>query len=82
MRSESQKKADKKYKAAGKDKYKTIGAVMHINNFNKIKELASVNGLSTSKYATRAILYCANNNIDLSQYDEKLHVPDNPKDDK
>ncbi len=82
MRTEAQKKADKKYRESGKDKYKTIGAVMHIDNFNKIKKLASESGLSASKYATRAILYCANNNIDLSQYDEKLRDPDDPKSDK
>lgn len=76
MRSESQKKADKKYKEAGKDKYGNIGASMHIDNIKIIKRIALANGLTPSKYTARAIFYCANNNIDLSQYDEKLLDPD------
>lgn len=68
MRSESQKRADKKYRESGKNKYKTIGAVMHSDNMEKIKEIAAANGLSASKYTTRAVLYCAINNIDLSEF--------------
>lgn len=82
MRSESQKKADKKYKEAGKDKYGNIGASMHIDNIEKIKRIALANGLTPSKYTARAVFYCVNNNIDLSEYDEKLHIPDDPKPDK
>ncbi len=82
MRSEAQKKADKKYKEAGKDKYRNIGASMHIDNIEKIKKIALASGLTPSKYTTRAVFYCMNNNIDLSEYDEKLHVPDDLKDDK
>ena len=78
MRSEAQKRADKKYRESGKDKYGNIGATMHINNIEIIKKIALAGGLTPSKYAARAIFYCANNNIDLSQYDEKLHDPDNP----
>lgn len=77
MRSESQKKADKKYKESGKDKYGNIGASMHIDNIEVIKKIALASGLTPSKYASRAIFYCVNNNIDLSQYDEKLHNTDN-----
>ena len=76
MRSEAQKKADKKYKEAGKDKYRNIGASMRIDNIEKIKKIAQANGLTPSKYTARAVFYCVNNNIDLSEYDEDLNVPD------
>lgn len=80
MRSEAQKKADKKYKEAGKDQYRNIGASMHIKNIEKIKKIALANGLTPSKYTARAVFYCANHNIDLSDYTEELHVPDEPDD--
>lgn len=79
MRSEAQKKADKKYKEAGKDKYRNLSAKIHIDNIEKIKKIALANGLTPSKYTARAVFYCANNNIDLSEYDEELNVPDSPE---
>lgn len=79
MRTESQKKADKKYRESGKDKYRTIGTRLHIDNIEKIKRIALANGLTPSKYTARAVFYCANNNIDLSEYDEELHIPDEPE---
>lgn len=80
MRSEAQRKADKKYKRAGRDKYKTIGAVMHSDNIEKIKEIAIANGLSASKYTARAALYCAINNIDLSEFTQDFRsVNNSPK---
>lgn len=77
MRSDAQKKAAKKYKESGKDKYKTIGAVMHADNMEKIKEIAKANGLSASKYTTRAALYCALNNIDLSDFTQDFRNSEN-----
>ena len=74
MRSDAQKKAAKKYRESGKDKYKTIGAVMHADNMEKIKEIAQANGLSASKYTTRAALYCAINNIDLSEFTQDFRT--------
>lgn len=79
MRSEAQKRADKKYRELGKDKYRNIGASMRIENIEKIKKIALANGLTPSKYTARAVFYCANNSIDLSEYDEELNVPDDPK---
>lgn len=35
MRSEAQRRADKKYKESGKDKYKTFGISMHSDNIKK-----------------------------------------------
>lgn len=77
MRSEAQKRADKKYRESGKDKYKTIGAVMHADNMEKIKEIALANGLSASKYTTHAALYCAINNIDLSDFTQDFRTSEN-----
>lgn len=80
MQSEAQKRASKKYRESGKDKYKTIGAVMHAENMEKIKEIAQANGLSASKYTTRAALYCAINNIDLSEFTQDFRSnKDNPE---
>ena len=82
MRTEAQRKADKKYRESGKDKYKTISTRLHIDNIEKLRRIALKNGLSPSGYTARAVFYCANNNIDLSQYDEKLLDPDDPNDQK
>lgn len=82
MRSEAQKRADKKYRELGKDKYRNLSAKIHIDSIEKIKKIALANGLTPSKYTARAVFYCANNNIDLSEYDEVLNVPDDPEDDK
>lgn len=82
MRTEAQKRADKKYRDSGKYKYKNLAIKIHEDNLAKLKEIASSSNLTAPKYAIRAAFYCANNNIDLSQYDEKLHIPDDPKTDK
>lgn len=76
MRTEAQKKAEKKYRDSGKAKYATLNAVLHVDNLDKVKKAALSSNLTPSKFATRAVFYCANNNIDLSQYDEPLHAPD------
>lgn len=76
MRTEAQKRADKKYRESGKDQYRSLATRLHINNIEKIKKIALANGLTPSKYTARAVFYCANNNIDLSDYTEDLHVPD------
>ncbi len=82
MRTEAQKKADKKYRESGKDKYKTIATRLRADNVEKLKRISLKSGLSTSGYITRAVFYCANNDIDLSQYDEKLRDPVDPENDK
>ncbi len=76
MRSEAQKRADKKYRDLGKDKYKNLCLKIHEDNLDKLKNIAASKNLTASKYALRAAFYCANNNIDLSQYDKKLLEPD------
>ncbi len=82
MRSEAQKRAAKKYRESGKDKYRNLNTVIHVDNVEKIKSIALNSGLTPSKYIARAVFYCVNNNIDLSEYDEKLHVPGDPEGDK
>ena len=76
MRSEAQKRADKKYKEAGKDMYKVLGAKMHVNSIEKIKKIALKQGLTPSKFAARAVYYCVNNEIDLSDFSEDLRDKD------
>ncbi len=76
MRSEAQRRADKKYKESGKDKYKTLGVVMHSDNINKVRETALSQNLSPSKFAARAVYYCVNNDIDLSDYNDDLRDDD------
>lgn len=76
MRSEAQRRADKKYKESGKDKYKTLGVVMHSDNINKVRETALSQNLSPSKFAARAVYYCVNNDVDLSDYNDDLRDDD------
>ena len=76
MRSEAQRRADKKYKESGKDKYNTFGVVMHSDNINKVRETALSQNLSPSKFAARAVYYCVNNDIDLSDYNDDLRDDD------
>lgn len=77
MRSEAQKRADKKYRESGKNMYKVLGAKMHIKNIEKIKKIALTQGLTPSKFAARAVFYCANNDIDLSNYNDNLRDDEN-----
>lgn len=74
MRSEAQKRADKKYRELGKDKYKNLSTKIHIDNIEVIKKIALASGLTPSKYAARAIFYCAVNNIDLSEFTQDLRT--------
>lgn len=70
MRSEAQKRADKKYRESGKDKYKNVGVKIHEDNLKKLAEFAAASGLSIPKYLSRAAYYCALNNIDLTEFDQ------------
>lgn len=80
MRSEAQKRADKKYRESGKDKYRNVSTKVHIDKIEKLKRIALKSGLTVSRYLVRSAFYCANNNIDLSDYTEDLHAPDKPGD--
>ena len=70
MRSEAQKRADKKYKNSGKCKYKTVGVMMHEDNISKLAEFAASSNMTLPKYLARSAYYCALNDIDLTQFDQ------------
>ena len=70
MRSEAQKRADKKYKESGKDRYKNVSIKMHEDNIKKLTEFAVSSNLTFSKYMARSAYYCALNNIDLTKFEQ------------
>ena len=74
MRTEAQKRADKKYRESGKDKYKNVGVKMHEDNIKKLKEFAASSNLTFSKYMARAAYYCALNNIDLTKFEQDFRT--------
>ncbi len=65
MRSEAQKKADKKYRESEKNNYTAISSGMTKAQADTCKEYAAKIGLSPSKFALNAMLYCIENNIDF-----------------
>ena len=67
MRSEAQKKADKKYRESEKNKYTAISSGMTKEQADLCKGYAAKIGLSPSKFALNAMLYCIKNNIDLKK---------------
>lgn len=77
MRSEAQKRADKKYKESGNYKYKTIGVKIHSDNLDQLASIASSSSLTVPKYMARAAFYCAINNIDLTEFDQDFRSKDN-----
>lgn len=82
MRSEAQKRADKKYKQSGKYKYKNVSIKMHEDNISKFSEIASASGLSIPKYMSRAAYYCALNNINLTEFDQDFRSKKDDNNDK
>ncbi len=49
---------------------------MHSDNINKVRETALSQNLSPSKFAARAVYYCVNNDVDLSDYNDDLRDDD------
>lgn len=65
-RTEAQKRADKKYIAKT---YKRIAVNIRLEYMEAIEEYKSRNGIiSDSGIFNAAIMYCIENNIDLSKY--------------
>ena len=57
MRSEVQKRADKKYRELGKDKYRNLSAKIHIDNIEKIKKDRSCQwSYAVQVHGTRGLL--------------------------
>lgn len=67
MRSEAQKRADKKYNDSGKNQYKTIGTSLHIKQIEEVRAAADSLGLTVSKFLALSALYCAKNQIPLDK---------------
>jgi hypothetical protein len=65
--SEAKKKSDKKYVAKT---YSTITCKSKKAIIEKCRTYADLKGLSHSKFAELAMLYCIDNNIDLKPKDE------------
>ena len=65
MRSEAQKRADKKYRESAKNNYTAISAGMTKEQAALCKSYAEKINLTPSKFALKAMLYCIENNIDL-----------------
>lgn len=66
MRSEAQKRADKKYNDSDKCKYTTVATRLHINQAEAIKQIANNYNITVSKYIALACKYCIDNNIQLN----------------
>ena len=63
MRTEAQKKADQKYRASPKNNYTSISAGMTKDQAEKCREYAQKNGITPSRFAVNAMLYCIEHNI-------------------
>ena len=67
MRSEAQKKADKKYryKKLEDGTKKQINATIDLSDYKMIDDYCKNNGVSKASLIVKAIKYCIENNIDL-----------------
>ena len=63
MRSDAQKKADRKYIESGKCQYKTVSTRLHTEQLEIIRESADKSHLTISKFMLLSALYCIKNNI-------------------
>lgn len=65
MRSEAQKKADKKYrqKKLSDGTKKQINATLDIEIYNMLDGYCKANGISKASLITNAVKYCIENNI-------------------
>lgn len=71
MRSEAQKRADKKYAQSDKCKYKTISVRLHVDQATQIQDAAEQNGTTVSKYLLNCALYCVNNDVAFDTLDNE-----------
>lgn len=67
MRTEAQKKADQKYRASPKNNYTSISAGMTKEQSNLCKEYAQKIGITPSRFAVNAMLYCIEHNITFKE---------------
>lgn len=63
MRTEAQKRADKKYK---EKTYKTFTVNAKITEYEKIEKYCQDNNISKAQLLLKSTMYCIDNNIDIS----------------
>lgn len=71
MRSEAQKRADKKYAQSDKCKYKTISVRLHVDQATQIQDAAEQNDTTVSKYLLNCALYCLKNDVTFDTLDNE-----------
>lgn len=68
MRSEAQKRADKKYKSKT---YKTFTVNAKIDQYDIITDYCNSHGISKSQLLLLSAMYCIDNNIDVSNSNDR-----------
>ena len=68
MRSEAQKRADKKWR---NENMKNVSCTMRKEKAQEMRNYAENNGLTLANFARLAMQYCKNNNINLQQEPEE-----------
>ncbi len=66
MRTEAQKRADKKYFETHTSNFTTIGMGVEKNKAEEIRAEAKRQGLTASKYLLSAVIYCMENKIEFN----------------
>ena len=68
LRTEAQKKADKKYrnKKLNDGTKKQINATLNIDDYNAIDSYCKNNGISKAQLIIKSVTYIIDNNIDIS----------------
>lgn len=67
MRSEAQKRADKKYYETHETNHATISTKVEKSKAEAIKAEAQKQGITASKYLLLAVTYCMENNINFKK---------------
>lgn len=70
MRSEAQKRADKKYLETHEINQTTISTRVEKKKAEEIRTEAERQGMTASKYLLSAVLYCIENNIRFEREDK------------
>ena len=72
MRSEAQKRADRKYlEKVRYTKNKPLNITISVSNYDIIDKFCKDNNISKAKFVVAACRYCIDNNIDLTDDKDK-----------
>lgn len=71
MRTEAQRKADRKYRASEKNNYTSISAGMTKEQAEQCRDYAKKIGVTPSRFALNAMIYCIENNITFDNKENK-----------